>query len=107
MRMYSVLGVTRYTAARMLALGTLIVAALERWKWSVAALAPPLGWVTVECGLLAVARVRDGSWHFYTRAADIAAVRVVQHLTILYYCYVRACVAYAWACRGSASVRDQ
>ena len=72
-----------YTAARMLALGTLIVAALERWKWSVAALVPPLGWVTAECGLLAVARVRDGSWHFYKRGMDVAAVRVVQHL-ILY-----------------------
>jgi len=71
-----------YTAARMLALGTLIVAALERWKWSVAALAPPLGWVTAECGLLAVARVRDGSWHFYQRAADIAAVRAVMQLVL-------------------------
>ena len=58
---------TSYRAARQiwlllkpwagnLALGTLIVAALERWKWSVASLAPPLGWVTAECGLLAVAR---------------------------------------------------
>ena len=55
----STVAISCYSAARMLALGTLVVAALERWEWSTAALLPPLGWVVVECGLLAVAHVAE------------------------------------------------
>ena len=78
----SAVAISCFTAARMLALGALIVAALERWDGSVVALVPPAGWVAAECGLLAAARMRWGSWHVYRREADSAFARVVQHLTL-------------------------
>ena len=59
-----VIAIASYAAARMLALGVLIVASLEHWAWSPLGLLPPLAWVLTEFGLFSTARWRNGNYHW-------------------------------------------
>ena len=79
----STIGISCYTAARMLSLGVLITTALERWSWSSVAFVLPLSWAAAECGVLAVARVRAGNWRFWRRYLDEGVVlHLMLHLVV-------------------------
>ena len=59
-----IIAIASYAAARMLALGVLIVASLEHFAWSPVGLLPPLAWVLTECGLFSTARWRNGNYRW-------------------------------------------